>query len=131
MFLEKQVKKEQNLLLEVRKEKEKKGKRNKKRFIIFFFKGSMSGCCRALRSRIDNVLKGNLDVFLSHELRSLVQFYRVTLNAFIEDQCPLSLLLNECQQQFKGLFDSLVSNVAQEAQNVQTVHPGKGIFYYY
>jgi len=68
-------------------------------------------------------LKG-LDVVLVHELRSLVQFYRVTLiPSLIPADCALAAALVAVQNQFRALFDALVENAATDARAVHSVQP--------
>ncbi len=87
---------------------------------------SLASCCRPLRTRLDNVLKSNLDIVLAHDLRSLLQFYRVTLGAFVTSECAFAELLAEFQMLFRNLFDSLVAGAALEAKSQHTVHPDLG-----
>ncbi len=87
---------------------------------------SLTSCCRPLRTRLDGVLKMNLDVVVAHELRSVLQFYRVTLSPFVGNECAFGDVLFEFQTSFRGLFDNLVAAAALEARNQNTVHPDLG-----
>lgn len=88
---------------------------------------SLSSCCRPLRARLEGVLKTSLDVVLAHDLRSLVQFYRVTLvGPFVGPESAFAELLADFQTQFRSLFDSLVAGAALEAKSQHVVHPDLG-----
>ncbi len=58
-----------------------------------------AGLSRPFAARMHEVFKGpSLDVVLAHELRSLVQFYRVTLTpSLLPADCALAVALAECQ----------------------------------
>lgn len=88
---------------------------------------SMSSCCRPLRTRLEGILKSSqLDVVVAHELRSVLQFYRVTLAPFVGTECSFSELLMEFQTHFRAMFDSMVEAAALEARSQTTVHPDLG-----
>jgi hypothetical protein len=87
---------------------------------------TLSLCCRPFRTRLESALKGELDVVLAHELRSVLQFYRVTLAPFVGAEGSFPELSNEFQVAFRNLFDSLVAAAAAEARNQTTVHPDLG-----
>lgn len=88
---------------------------------------SLTPCCGPFRSRLELVLKeAHLDIVLAHELRSLLQFYRVSLAVYVSADCPFGVLLAEFQLHFRNLFDNLVATAARDADAVQTVHPDLG-----
>lgn len=84
-----------------------------------------SGVARPFASRMEEVTKSStVDVVLAHQVRSLLQFYRVTLvPSLVPAQSALAVALHDWQAHLKALFTQLVDHAALDARAVHAVHP--------
>lgn len=88
---------------------------------------AMDGCVRAMQQRMEQAIdRQDMDLVGAHEARTLLQFYRVTLDPYMTNDCRIMQMLASVQNRAKARYDALLQLTAKESLNNQTVHPDLG-----